>query len=77
MHQGHILKLFNIVLELTIYSSITNTYLCKEIMSRVQEKVKEAMMQPDATSQTIIENTALLIQLKEDPIPLTKQYIQL
>jgi hypothetical protein len=50
---------------------------CKEIMSRVQEKVKEAMMQPDATSQTIIDNTALLIQLKEDPIPLTKQYIQL
>lgn len=50
---------------------------CKEIMSRVLQKIKETMLQSGATSQTIIDNTALLIQLKEEPLSLSKEYIRL
>lgn len=50
---------------------------CGDIMGRVQQKIKDLMYSPEATSQTIKDNTALLIQLKEDPISLSKEYIKL
>jgi DNA repair ATPase RecN len=50
---------------------------CRDIMNRVQQNIKELMRAPDATSQSIIDNTILLIQLKEDPMSLSKEYIKL
>jgi hypothetical protein len=67
--------LFDHYQQLTVFHNIENE--CKDIMKRVQQKIKEAMYASDATIHIITENTSMLIQLKEDPISLSKEYIEL
>jgi hypothetical protein len=67
--------LFDHYQHLTVFHNIETE--CKDIMKRVRQKIKDAMYAPDATTQTITENTSLLIQLKENPASLSKEYIKL
>ncbi|KAI9283809.1 hypothetical protein BC943DRAFT_327099 [Umbelopsis sp. AD052] len=67
--------LFDHYQQLTVFHNIENE--CKDIMNRVRQKLKDAMYDPNASIQIITENTSMLIQLKEGPTSLSKEYITL
>ncbi|KAK3847519.1 MAG: hypothetical protein J3R72DRAFT_431592 [Linnemannia gamsii] len=60
---------------LTVFTGIERE--CKAIMIKVAQKIRQKMRADQATITEITESVGLLLALKEDPVSLWKQYLDL
>ncbi|KAG0291812.1 Vacuolar protein sorting-associated protein 51 [Linnemannia gamsii] len=60
---------------LTVFTGIERE--CKAIMVQVAQKIRQKMCSETATITEITESVGLLLALKEDPVALWKQYLEL
>ncbi|KAG0057585.1 Vacuolar protein sorting-associated protein 51 [Gryganskiella cystojenkinii] len=60
---------------LTVFTGIERE--CKTIMVQIAQKIRQKMCGEEATINEISESVGLLLALKEDPVALWKQYLEL
>ncbi|GJJ77185.1 vacuolar protein sorting-associated protein 51 [Entomortierella parvispora] len=60
---------------LTVFTGIERE--CKTIMVQIAQKIRQKMRAEEASLTEISENVGLLLALKEDPVALWKQYLEL